>query len=201
MRFDVAELDAVKCARLVTATVVPRPIAWIVTQAADGTRNAAPFSFFNAMCSWPPVLAVGMQPRGDASPKDTMANIRASGEFVVNLVPYALGDAMNRTGAPHPPAADEIALAGLDTLPSHHIAPPRIAGSPVAYECRLRQLIDIEAGRAIVLGDILAIHVDDGAILDAEAGRIDATALDLIARMHGAEYYLRTGDPFRIERL
>lgn len=200
MRFDVAELDAAKCARLVTATVVPRPVAWVVTQAADGTRNAAPFSFFNAMCSWPPVLAIGMQPRADMSPKDTLANIRESGEFVVNLVPHRLADAMNQTGAPHPPSIDELALAGLDAVPSHHVAPPRIAGSPVAYECRLRQLIDIEAGRAIVLGDILAIHVDDHAILD-NAGRIDATALDVIARMHGAEYYLRADEPFRIERL
>ncbi|MDF7775591.1 flavin reductase family protein [Sphingomonas sp. AOB5] len=201
MRFDVAELDAVKCARLVTATVVPRPIAWVVTQAPDGTRNAAPFSFFNAMSSWPPVLAIGMQPRADGSPKDTLANIRATGEFVVNLVPHALADAMNLTGGAHAPAVDEIRLAGLDSVPSEHIVPPRIVGAPVAYECRLRQVVDIEAGRAIVLGDVLAMHIDDAAILDADAGKIDAPALDLVARMHGAEHYLRTSDLFRIARL
>ena len=200
MRFDVAALDAETCGRLMTATVLPRPIAWIVTLGPDGTRNAAPFSFFNALCSWPPVLGFGIQPRDDGSPKDTLANIRASGEFVVNLVSYAQAQAMNATAVQHPPDVDEIALAGLETVRSRSVAPPRIADAPVAYECRLRDVVDIACGRVIVLGDVVVLHVADDAVIDPLRGHIDGVALDLIGRMHGRDQYLRARELFQVAR-
>lgn len=201
MRFDVASLDPDVCARLMTATIVPRPIAWIVTLAGDGTRNAAPFSFFNALCSWPPVLGFGAQPRDDGSPKDTIANIRETGEFVVNLVSHAQAEAMNATAAQHPPDTDEIALAGLADTPSNMVAPPRVAEAPVAFECRLRSVIDIAGARAIILGDVVMIHVADHAILDPARGHVDGVALDLIGRMHGRDQYIRARDLFRLGRI
>jgi flavin reductase (DIM6/NTAB) family NADH-FMN oxidoreductase RutF len=200
MQFDVAALDAAVCARLVTGTVIPRPIAWIVTVSSEGVRNAAPFSFFNAVCSWPPILAIGMQSRRDGNPKDTLTNIRATGEFVVNLVPRHLTEAMSTTGSEVEPEVDEIALAGLMCAKSSHVAVPRLAGAPAAFECRTRQIIDIEAGRVVVMGDVIAIHVDDAAIVDRQTGYIDATALDLVARIHGADHYATTRDRFTVPR-
>lgn len=200
MRFDVATLDAEMCGRLLTATVLPRPIAWVVTLAADGSRNAAPFSFFNALCSWPPILGFGMQPRDDGSAKDTLANILATSEFVINLVSFEQAGAMNVTGGHHPPAVDELTLAGLASIASDRVAPPRIAGAPVAYECRLREVIEIEGGRAIVLGDVVMLHIVDQAVTDAARGHIDGAVLDLVGRMHGRDRYLRARDPFRLDR-
>jgi flavin reductase (DIM6/NTAB) family NADH-FMN oxidoreductase RutF len=200
VRFDVAALDRTRCARLLTGTVVPRPIAWVTTLSAAGARNAAPFSFFNILCSWPPVLGIGMQPRDDGSPKDTLANILATGAFVVNLVGFAQARAMNVTGAALPPDKDEIALAGLTAIPSAHIPPPRLAEAPAAFECTLRQTIQLGEGRMIVLGDILAAHIVDHAVLDPDSCGIDATVLDLVARMHGPDEYLTTRDIFSLPR-
>lgn len=200
MDYDFAQLDAAVGNALMTSLVTPRPIAWVVTQDASGLRNAAPFSFFNVLCSWPPILAIGIQPRPQGSLKDTRANIEATGEFVVNLVPHAAAEAMNRTSGAYPPGVDELAQAGLETIPSRHIAPPRIAASPVAFECRLRQSIPIENDRAILLGDVLAVHVDDAALIDPARGHVDASRLDLIARMHGAGIYLRASDRFVLPR-
>lgn len=201
MRFDTASLDANLCARLITAAVVPRPIAWIVTQTIEGRRNAAPFSFFNALCSWPPVLGIGMQPRPDGTPKDTLANIRATHEFVVNLVNYTQASAMNITGGAYPPNLDEITLAGLEVERSAVVAPPRIVGSPVAFECCLREEINVANGRVIVLGDVLSMHIEDDALLTNGPGKVDAGRLDLVARMHGGNRYLRTSDVFTLDRI
>lgn len=200
MHYDFATLDAQVANRLMTSVVTPRPIAWIVSQDREGRRNAAPFSFFNVLSSWPPILAVGIQSRPDGTSKDSRANIEAVGEFVVNLVPFALADAMNATSAPLSPEADEIDIAGLETMPSVHVAPPRLAGSPAAFECRLRQIMPVLPDRAILFGNVLALHVEDDAVIDATSGKIDGAKLDLIARMHGADAYLRATDIFRLAR-
>lgn len=200
MRFDVASLDAEVFARLMTATVLPRPIAWVVTQASCGIRNAAPFSFFNALSSWPPILGIGIQPRADGHDKDTIANIRTTGELVVNLVAFAQAEAMNRTAAEHGPDVDELDLAGLDVIASEQVAPPRIAGAPVAYECRMRHIIDVDHGRSILLADVLVVHIRDEAVLDAAGGKIDGLRLDLVGRMHGRDQYLRARETFSLMR-
>ena len=141
--------------------VAPRPIGWISTLAEDGTRNIAPYSFFNLLNYRPPLI--GFSSMGW---KDSVANVAATGEFVWNLVTRPLAAAMNATAAEVAPGVDEFALAALATEPSRLVAPPRVADSPVAFECRLTQLIRLETkeGRELdqwlVIGEAVGIHID-----------------------------------------
>ena len=139
MLFDFATLSPLETYKLLAATVVPRPIAWVVTQSADGILNAAPYSFFNVLSGNPPVVAIGIGARSADTLKDTGENIRATGQFVVNLVKHDHADAMNITAIEFSHGVDELHEAGLATLPSLHVAPPRIEGSPVALECEFMQ--------------------------------------------------------------
>ncbi|MES2057978.1 MAG: flavin reductase family protein [Pseudomonadota bacterium] len=146
------------------AIVAPRPIGWISTVSPTGVRNLAPYSFFNLFSYRPPII--GFSSTGW---KDSVANIEASGEFVWNLATRPLAEAMNATSAPV--AGDEFALAGLETARSRLIAPPRVAGSPVAFECRLTQLLRLEnkdgdaLDQWLVLGEAVGIHID-AALID-----------------------------------
>lgn len=191
MLFDFATLPREKRAKLLLSTVVPRPIAWVTTRDAAGQVNAAPFSFFNLLSTEPPVLGLGIAPRG-AGRKDTAANIRAGGEFVVNLVSAALAQPMNVTAVDFDAGIDELAAAGLHPAASDTIAPPRIAEAPVALECRVLSLTDLPSGSLIVLASILALHIDAARMLDTERCHVDTPALDLIGRMHGAGWYAHT---------
>ncbi len=205
MLFDFATLSAQDRYKLLVSTVVPRPIAWVVTQDAQGRRNAAPFSFFNALAGDPPVVGIGVggRPAGDPSgpAKDTAANIRATGEFVVNLVGYDNSAAMNVTAIDFPHEIDELVQAGLTTLPSAKVAPPRIAESPVALECALLSIVEVAPERSIILGSVVAIHVRDDCVLDAARCYIDTPRLDLVGRMHGGGWYSRTTDRFDLPRI
>lgn len=200
MLFDFAEIDANERYKLLVSTVVPRPIAWITTQSADGTLNAAPYSFFNAFGADPPVLGVGVGRRPEGGLKDSGANIRECGEFVVNLVPEEAATQMNVTAIDFLPGESEFPEAGLTPVPSTHVAPPRLAESPVALECVKLQVVDIGAN-ALVLGRIVALHVRDDAVLDAARHYIDTPKLNLIGRMHGRGWYTRTADQFQIRRI
>lgn len=200
MLFDIDALDAPRSYKLLTATVVPRPIAWVVSADAAGTVNAAPFSFFNCFGGHPPLVALGIG-RRRGGPKDTLANIEARGEFVVNLVPAALAEAMNLTATDFPPEFDELAVAGLATLPCRKVAVPRIAESPVALECRLQQRIDIDAASQLVLARVVAVHVRDDAVLDAGRCHIDTARLDLVGRMRSPGGYVRTSDRFEMAQI
>ena len=199
MLWDFAALDAEARGKLLRACVVPRPIAWVTTLHADGRRNAAPFSFFNLLCAEPPLLGFGITPRAGAG-KDTGANIRRSGEFVVNLVPHALAAAMNETSAEHGPEVDELAAVGLAAAPSLRVAPPRILGCPAALECRLHTLLEPGGAALVVIGEVLAMHVEDHAVLDAARHYLDVPAMGLVARMHGRGWYARTTDLFELGR-
>lgn len=201
MFLDFATLPDRDRYKLMVACVVPRPIAWIVTVSAAGAVNAAPYSFFNAMSSDPPLVAVGIGTRPSGDEKDTGANIRDTGQFVVNLVNHANAPAMNHTAYDYPPGVDEIGKAGLTTQPSTRVKPPRIAESPVAMECELFQMLDISSERAIVLGRVVAMHIADEAILNKDRLYIDTPKLDLVGRMHGAGWYARTTDLFELRRL
>jgi flavin reductase (DIM6/NTAB) family NADH-FMN oxidoreductase RutF len=201
MLFDFATLDPANRYKLLVSTVVPRPIAWVVTLDEQGRLNAAPYSFFNALCQDPPVVAIGIGGRKPGDIKDTGNNIRATGQFVVNLVAADLAEQMNITAIDFPHEVNEIAESGLTTRPSHHVKPPRIAESPVALECELQQIIDLNADHAIVLGRVLAMHVRDAAVLDAQKCYIDTPALDLVGRMHGRGWYTKTMDRFEIPRI
>ncbi|MCJ2183189.1 flavin reductase family protein [Novosphingobium sp. 1949] len=198
MDFDFATLTPAERYKLLGSSITPRPIAWITTQSAAGLRNAAPFSFFNAMGANPPLLAIGIMQRPDGSLKDTAANILETGEFVVHLVSEAMAHAMNLTCIDAPADYDEIAMAALETEPSTQVTPPRLAGAPVAMECRLHQAIP--AGTStIVLGEVLHFHIADG-LADPERLHVDTLGLDLVARMHGGGWYARQTDLFDMPR-
>ena len=172
-----------------TSAVVPRPIAWVTTlDPATGVLNAAPFSWFQAVCSDPPMVMLAIQRRADGSPKDTTRNIRASGEFVVNVSPKALAEEMVRSSGEYPPDVSEVEALGLRTAPSHAVKPPRLADSPVHLECRLHQEIPLgaKAGTSLILGEVVHLSADD-AVLDARQN-VDPAKLVLVARLGGQGY-------------
>ena len=199
MRFDMAELAPQDRYKLMTSSITPRPIAWVTSQSKDGVRNAAPFSFFNMMAADPPLVVLGLMARPDGSFKDTAANILEIGEFVVNLVSEDDAAMMNFTCIDAPPAFDELEAAGIVTLPSVSIAPPRIASAPASFECRLFQAIKASPAATIVIGQVVTMHIDDR-FVDPERLYVDTLAMKLIARMHGAGWYTRSNDVFQLER-
>lgn len=198
MRYDLDQVPEPIAYKLLAATVIPRPIAWVVTKGKDGI-NAAPYSFFNVMGSAPPTIALGLMAAADRGFKDTALNILETGEFVVNLVPERLVQAMNLTAADAPRGVDELALAGLATLPSEHVAPPRIADSPVSFECRSLTSVVTGPCQTVVIGRVLAVHIDDRYLKNADRAHIDTDALDLVARSFGSEY-IRSHDRFELQR-
>ncbi len=200
MLFDFETLPVADRYKLVVSTVVPRPVAWVVSQDEAGVLNAAPYSFFNALTDDPVVIAIGVGPRPGGAGKDTLSNIRATGQFVVNLVSRSNLEAMNITAIDFPPEVDELKEAGLTTLPSHKVKPPRIAESPVALECETFQLIPV-GHHTIVLGKVLAMHIADEAMLDAEKRYVDTPKLDLVGRMHGRGWYMLNDTRTEVPRI
>lgn len=186
MDFDFTRLPDDDRYRLLTNFVGPRPIALVSTIDAEGRHNAAPMSFFNVFSHEPPIVILGIQPREDGSPKDTVANLRRSGEFVVHMVDMAIARAMLVTGRDLPPGQDEIALAGLTAVPARQVGAPRIAESPCAMECRTEQIIDYPR-RAIILGRVVQMFVRD-TCLDAAGRYVNPDTYQPIARLHADNY-------------
>lgn len=201
MLFDFAEIEPRECYKLLVSTVTPRPIAWVVSQDSSGLVNAAPFSFFNAFSGDPPVVGIGIGSRKPGHPKDSRANIRETGEFVVSLVSQETAAAMNVTAIDFDHGVNEIEQAGLTPLPSVRVKPPRIAESPVSMECKLIQIVELGPNSGLVLGRVVAMHVRDEAVIDAAKHYIDTPKLDLIGRMHGSGWYARTSDLFEMPRI
>jgi flavin reductase (DIM6/NTAB) family NADH-FMN oxidoreductase RutF len=208
MRYDMSDLPPPDRYKLMVNTITPRPIAWVVTVDAAGTRNAAPFSFFNGLTSEPPLVVLGIMPdgarphaQGEAAMKDTLRAIRETGEFTISVVHEANLEAMNVTAINAPPEIDEIELAGLACAASAHVKPPYIASAPAAFECRLWQLIEPSPGAGIVLGEVLAVHIEDR-LLDEEDGRlrIDNPAMKLVGRTYGAGWYVGNADSRQLDR-
>ncbi|MGY6537173.1 MAG: flavin reductase family protein [Pararhodobacter sp.] len=200
MRFDLDPETPQISYKLLASTVTPRPIAWITTLSAQGVVNAAPYSFFNAMGHTPPTVAVGLLADPERGFKDTARNIMENGEFVVNLVPEALAEAMNITCIDAPSDVSEMTLAGLQGAPSRHVQPPRIAGAPVSLECVSLSSVVTGPHQTIVIGRVLAVHIADEYVLDAERAHVDTPKLALVGRMHGAGWYTRTQDMFQLSR-
>jgi flavin reductase (DIM6/NTAB) family NADH-FMN oxidoreductase RutF len=200
MFFDMGQLAADIRYKILTATVTPRPIAWVTTRSPDGIANAAPFSFFNVLGHEPPTVVLGLLRHPEKGLKDTANNILATGEFVAHLVPRSMAEAMNVTCVDAPPGIDELELAGLQTVPSQMVSPPRIVGSPVAFECRTISSHETGPKQVAVIGQVVCAHVADQFVLDARKGYIDTLALDLIARMHGSGWYSRPADLFQLVR-
>ena len=199
--FDFAATPKPDIYKLLASTVMPRPIAWITTQDAEGRVNAAPFSFFNVVSSDPPLFAVGFSGASDRDCKDTLANIRATGELVINLVSEELADAMNITAINAPRGTDELVLAGLATAPCEHVKAPRIAASPVSYECNVFQIIETGGEGTVLLARALAVHVRHNAFANEQQLYLHPANMRLVGRMHGAGGYCTTRELFEIPRL
>ena len=199
--FDFTTLPAQDIYKLLASTIMPRPIAWITSVDAEGRINAAPYSFFNVVSSAPPLVAIGFSGAPDRNGKDTLANIRATNGFVVNMVSEELAQAMNITAIDAPRGTDELTLANLTTEPSSKVKAPRIAASPVSYECEIFQIIDTGTQTAVLLGRVLAAHIRHTAFENEPRLHLDPAAMQLIGRMHGAGGYCTTRDLFEIPRL
>lgn len=199
MNIDPATLDRRQRNGLVNGLVSPRPIAWVSSLAADGSRNLAPFSFFGAFSFDPPTVGIGPGSRGGIN-KDSLANIKATGEFVINLVDRSLAEAANACSGEWGPDVDEWEVSGMQGVPSDTVAPMRVADAPAALECRVRQVLELgdadTASNNLVVAWIVRIHVRD----DAMDGLTPLPeALDLVARM-GGDDWCTTRDRFVLPR-
>lgn len=205
MHFDLAAIPPTDAYKLLVSTVVPRPIALATTVGADGRVNAAPFSFFNAVSSIPPVVVLGISPgdpnlNGDDGYKDTERNIRDTGEFVVNLVDETIAERMNVCAVDFPRAVGELEHAGLHPVPSVGVKPPRIAESPVSFECRRITGLSLGSRSTLEVGRVVHIHIRDD-LVDPERYYVATDKMGLIGRMHGRGWYARTSDLFLMERM
>jgi len=200
MQFDFASIKPADRYKLLSSTITPRPIAWVSTLARDGTLNAAPFSFFNVFGEDPPIVAFAINSRSIDDLKDTGNNVRHQQEFVVNLVSEDQLQNMNVTAIEFGPEVDEFAQAGLTPAPSVKVRTPRIAQSPVSFECRLMMVIELGIARSLVLGEVLLMHVRSDAVRDRERCHIDTPRLKLVGRMQGNSY-VRTADVLELPRI
>lgn len=198
IELDLQNEHADRAYPILAGLVTPRPIAWVTTLNEDGTVNAAPFSFFNVFGADPPLVIFAPGNRDDGSPKDTARNCERTGEFVINLVNEVLAEAMNRTSASLPYGASETAREKLETAASSSIAPPRIAASPAALECRLHEIQRIGKNR-LVLGIVQRVHVREE-FFDRETLRVRGDKFHPIGRMSVPNWYCRTGDLFEMKR-
>jgi flavin reductase (DIM6/NTAB) family NADH-FMN oxidoreductase RutF len=200
MRLDLATLSPREAYQWMIGTILPRPIAWVSTISPDGKTNLAPFSFFQGVTSSPPTLMFVPVNNRAGEKKDTLRNIELVPEFVVNLVSRAQAEAMNQTSALLPYGESEFEAFGVASVSSELVRPPRVAGVPIAFECRLHQIVPIGEGPLaanVVFGRILLMHARDD-ILGSD-GRPDSRKLDLIGRM-GGEDYATTRDNFSLPR-
>lgn len=201
MTIDPSTRDPFDVYRLLAGSILPRPIAFVSTMNAAGALNLAPFSFFTVASSNPPILAFCPMVRGGDRPKkDTLVNIEATGEFVVNIVSEDFAAQMNLTAGEYPPDADEFQISGLTPIPSDLVKPPRVKESRVNMECKLYQLVPVSdkfLGGTIVLGEVVRFHVLDSMVNDIL--EVDADQLNAIGRM-GGPVYSRTKDRFEMIR-
>jgi len=206
MNISTSDLSHSDLYGLILNAVAPRPIAWVSTLSASGQPNLAPFSFFNCVCVDPPLLAFAPGLRApkrsasaDGEAKDTLRNIRETKEFVVNMVTFELAEAMNATSGEYDASVNEFELAHIDHAPSEIVKPPRVAKSPVSFECKLYQILDFSPSprsSSLVIGEIVSIHVADA---HWKLGKLDRDSLDPIGRMGGIQY-TRTTQRFDMVR-
>jgi flavin reductase (DIM6/NTAB) family NADH-FMN oxidoreductase RutF len=194
---DPASTPPINSYKLLIGSIVPRPIAFVSTVSAEGVRNLAPFSFFNAICGEPPTVcfASGVRVPG----KDTLLNVQATGEFVVNIVSEEIAEQMNLCSGDYPHEVDEFAVSGLTPIPSDLVRPPRVRESHIHMECKLVQIVQVSTrplGGSLVIGEVVRFHVDDALI---DHFRVDPNKLRAVGRM-GGNAYTRTRDRFEMIR-
>ena len=184
MRTDFAAEDPdVNVYRLMTAVVVPRPIAWVSSLSEDGVVNLAPHSFYTVACARPPIVQFS-----SVGKKDTLRNVLATGEFVVNLAYAPLLETVNNTAARFAPDQSEVERLGIEMEPSVRVAPPRVAGSPVAIECTVHSTKEL-GDSTVILGDVQLISVAEQVLVD---GHPEFTLLDPLARLGKDEWALHS---------
>ncbi len=192
MQYAVSDVNHHDRYKILTAFVLPRPIAWVTTLGPTGVVNAAPFSFFNVFAEDPPLCMFAVNKRPDGRLKDTWLNIQRTGEFVVNLTDEPLARAMHDSSGDFPPDVGEADYLGLKTAPSVDIKPPRLADAPWAMECRTWQVINVKDDRQLILGEGLRFHIRDE-LWDPKAMRVHMDRYHPIGRMF-ADRYCRTDD-------
>jgi flavin reductase (DIM6/NTAB) family NADH-FMN oxidoreductase RutF len=205
VQFDPRVIDPAAMYKLLIGSVVPRPIAWVSSIDAAGVRNLAPFSYFMAITHDPPTVAFSSGPRGAdvgggiRGKKDTLHNVEATREFVVNVVDDALAEAMNVTSGDYAADVDEFAKAGLATAPGVKVRVPRVAAAPVSMECRLAQIIPVgNLPHHLIVGEIVHMHVRDD-VFDPATGRLDMHRLKPVGRLAG-HLYTHVHDIFEMKR-
>lgn len=198
MDLDLGTLSQNVRYKILTALVVPRPIAWVTSLDDQGRVNAAPFSFFNVMGNQPPLVAFAPGDRPDGTPKDTAANVKISGEFVVNLVDREAAELMHMTAAAFPPDVSEVEALGLEVLPSKTVRTPRLAASKIHLECQHWGTLEIGRNR-VVLGLVQFMHVPDG-LLDPQSYHVEPGAFEGVGRLQGPGWYCTSSDRFSLGR-
>lgn len=200
MQIDPASLAPRDMYQLMIAAITPRPIAWVSTISPRGITNLAPFSFFNGVAANPPTIVFSPVNHRDGSKKDTVVNVEQTSELVVNVVDFASREAMNATSSEIDYELSEFERFGVAAAPSVKVRPPRVATSPVSFECVLHQIVPVGSGALaanLIIARIVFVHVDER--VRGADGRLDPAALDTIGRL-GADHYTRTTDRFSLPR-
>lgn len=185
--------------QLLTSLVVPRPIAWLSTRSASGEANLAPFSYFAALSHTPMLVAVSIGHRRDR-PKDSLVNIRDTGDFCVNVVTDRQLEAMNLTSARHPPEADEFEAAGLGRAEAVSVDAPYVADCPAVFECRLFREVELDGARnTLVIGEVVRVHLAEELLVEPGTLAVEPESLRPIGRLSGSRY-ARLGEVVEMER-
>ncbi len=185
--------------QLLIGSILPRPIAWVSTISSDGKTNLAPFSFFTGIAANPMTVCFAPVNNREGKQKDTLVNVKATRQFVVNVANEDNADKMNRTSAPYPYGVSEFEQVGLTAVPSLKVKPPRVKESPIAMECELVQIVEVSTGPLggnLVIGKVVCYHADDAVLKD---GRLSHKNVKAIGRMEG-DWYARTRDAFELPR-
>ena len=192
MEFDPSEMQPRDRYKVLVSFVLPRPIAWVTCLGPTGVVNAAPYSFFNVFCEDPPLCMFAVNRRADGRTKDTLTNIQATGEFVVNIADEHLARAMHESSGDFPPDIGEPDYLGLKLAPSRKVAVPRLADTPWAMECKVWKQINVNGDRVLIMGEGINFYIRDE-LWDREAMRVHMERYHPMGRMF-ADRYCRTDD-------
>jgi len=192
MEFDPSEMQPRDRYKVLVSFVLPRPIAWVTCMGPTGVVNAAPYSFFNVFCEDPPLCMFAVNRRADGRTKDTLTNIQATGEFVVNIADEHLARAMHESSGDFPPDIGELDYLGLKLAPSRKVAVPRLADTPWAMECKVWKEINVNGDRVLIMGEGIHFYIRDE-LWDVDAMRVHMDRYHPMGRMF-ADRYCRTDD-------
>ena len=199
MKFYPNRLEKIESYNLFVSSILPRPIALVSTVGLDGTSNVAPYSNFMSLCVKPFLVCIGIGYMRDGKKKDTLRNIEATKEFVVNIVDETLSEAMNKCSAEYASDVSEFDEAGLTAVPCDLVKVPKVAESPVSMECKLVQVLEFgerPTGNCAAIGEVVLFHVKD----ELWTGKdIDGVGLKAVGRL-GGNFYCRTTDRFAMRR-